>query len=311
MEISRPDFKSIHATCIDSSSAKVVPTQKHPAKPENRTCTTASVHLDSIETAKFRLLSLPIELRRMIYRYYFHNPLDSWKSRYRLVHDSKYCNIFCLRKCHTQILSVNHQLHDEAIEFLYGDTAWHFSFNSFASNPAHKTVVHGTFLQRFRSRPGFRFIRNVTIGVMFLTVMKASLRTLENRSRLRINRKLLRKICRTLCRAPNLRTVKLLWHDWIDCRDWEKKQTCLSSLSKLPEEVRCKVFLGRESTAVHFPTNPIDSRLALSIQEELAKAKLNEYLKAVRREYQASSQHKSSEGLENTSTQNTIEQSSV
>ena len=310
MEVSKPEFKSIYASCIDFSSAKVIPTQKYPAKTENETCTTASVHLNSIETAKFRLLSLPIELRRMIYRYYFHNPLDSWKSKYHRVQDSKYCNIFCLRKCHTQILSVNHQLHDEAIEFLYGDTTWHFSFNSFASKSAHK-IVHGTFLRKFRSRPGFRFIRNVTIGVMFLTVMKASLRKSENRSRLRINRKLLRKICRTLRQASNLQTVKLLWHDWIDSGDWEKKQTCLSSLSKLPEKVGCKVLLGRESTAVHFPENPINSRLGLSIQEELAKEKLNEYLKAVRREYQASSQHESAEGLEKTSTQNTIEQSSV
>ena len=312
MEISKPDFESLYTTCKDSTSGKVIPAQTCPAKPEKGTCTTASAHLHSIVTAKFRLLSLPIELRRMIYRYYFHNPVDQWRSKYHLVHDSKYCNIFCLRKCHTQILSVNHQIYDEAGEVLYGDTTWHFSFNSFASETAQKTV-HGTFLRRFRSRPEFRFIRNVTIGVMFRTVMHPSFRTLENCNRLRINRKLLRKICRTLRRAPNLRTVKLLWHDWINCGDWEKKQTCLSSLFKLPEEVRCTVFLGQEAAAVHFPGYPTDSRidLSLSVQEELAKAKLNEYLEAVRREYQASSQHQSPKALEKTSTQNTIDQSSV
>ena len=312
MEMSKPDFESIYASCIDIISGKVIPKQTCPAKPEKGTCTTASAHIHSIVTAKFRLLSLPIELRRMIYRYYFHNPVDQSRSKYHLIHGSKYCNIFCLRKCHTQILSVNHQIYDEAVEVLYGDTTWHFSFNSFVSETARKTVP-GTFLRRFRSRPGFRFIRKVTIGVMFRTVMRPSLRTLENCNRLRINRKLLRKICRTLRRAPNLRTVKLLWHDWINCGNLEKKQTCLSSLSKLPEEVRCTVFLGQESAAVYFPGYPTDSRidLSLSVQEELAKAKLNEYLEAVRREYQASSQHQSPKALEKTSTQNTIDQSSV
>lgn len=310
MEVFKPDVESIYASCIDSPSPKFVPTQICPAKPENETCKTASVHLHSIETAKFRLLSLPIELRRTIYRFYLHSPLDGRGSKYRLLHDSKYCNIFCLKKWHTQILLVNHQIHDEAIDLLYGDTVWHFSFNSFATKNPHKTV-DDTFLREFRSRPEFRFIRHVTIGVMFLTVMKASVRTLENRNRLRINRTLLRKICKMLRQAPNLETVKLLWHDRIDCGDWEKKQTCLSSLAKLPEGVRCQVFLGPEATAVHFRENPIRGRLDLSIQEEAAKAKLNDHLKAIRREHQASSHHKSPEGLEKTSTQNTIKQSSV
>ena len=313
MEVSKPDFKSIYVSCLESISVKVIPIQTCPAKPENGTCTTASVHSDSIETTKFRLLSLPIEIRRMIYRYYFHNPLSDWCSKYHLVQGSKYCNIFCLKKCHTQILTVNHQIHDEATDCLYGDTFWHFSFKSFASKTGHKTV-DSTFLRGFCSRPEFRFIRKVTIGVMFRTVMKESLRTLENENRLTINRKLLKKICKTLRRAPNLQTVKLLWHDKIDCGDWEKKQTCLSSLAKLQEQVRCDVFLGQESTAVHFPRNPVNTLNrgpSLSIQEELAKAKLNEYLNAVRGEYQASSRHKSSEGLEKTSTQNTIEQSFV
>ena len=310
MDVSEQDVESICATRIDSNSAKVVSPQICLAKPENGKYTTASVHLNSIQTAKFRLLSLPIELRRTIYRYYFHSPLEGWKSNYHLLHESKYCNIFCLKKCHTQILSVNHQIHEEAIEVLYGDTIWHFSFNSFASKTALRTV-HDTFLREFRSRPHFRFIRNVTIGVMFRTVMNASFRTLENSNRLRINRKLLRMICEVLCGAPNLRTVKLLWHDKLDCGDWEKKQTCLSSLAKLPEQVRCMIFLGLESKAVHFSESPINSRLGFSIQEELAKAKLNKYLEASRREYQASSRHKSPEGLEEISTQNTIEKSCV
>ena len=310
MDISKPDVKSIYASRIDSNPAKVLSTQICRAKPENGKYTTASVHLNSIQTAKFRLLSLPIELRRIIYRYYFNSPLDGWKSNYRLLLASEYCNIFCLKKCDTQILWVNHQIYEEAIEVLYGDAVWHFSFNSFESRTAHRTV-HGTFLRQFRSRPEFRFIRNVTIGVMFRTVMNVSFRTLENSNRLRINQKLLRKICEVLCGAPKLRTVKLLWHDKVDCEDWEEKQTCLSSLAKLPEHVRCMVFLGQESMAVHFSENSTDSRQGFSTQEELAKTNLNKYLEVVRREYQASARHKLPEGLEETSTQNTIEQSCV
>lgn len=310
MEVSRPNSKSVYSNCIDSNSAKVISSEICPAKLEEGICTTASVHLDSIKPAKFRLLSLPIELRRMIYRYYFHNPLNTWKSKYRLIQKSKYCNIFCLKKCHTQILSVSHQLYDEAIESLYGDTIWHFSFNSFVSETARKTV-RDTFLREFCSRPAFRFIQHISIGVMFLTVMNPSLGTLEDRSRLRINRKLLEKICNMLRRAPNLRTVKVLWHDSIKVGDWEKKQICLRSLAKLPEGVSCKVFLGRESPALHFPEIPISTRLALSTDEGLAKAELNEYLEAVRREYQANSPHKSPEGSEGTSTQNAIEHISV
>ena len=312
MDIFKPDVESIYMSCIDSSSCKFVPTQICPAKPEAEsiTCTTASVQLDSIQTPKFRLLSLPIEIRRTIFRFYLHSPHEGWGSRYRLLHDSKYCNIFCLKKWHTQLLLVNHQVHDEAIDLLYEDTVWHFSFNSFVSKIADETV-HDTFLREFRARPEFRLIRHVTIGVMFLNVMKEPFRTLENSNRLRINRKLLRKICKMLREAPNLQTVKLLWHDRIDCGDWEKKRTCLSSVAKLPEGVRCQIFLGPEANAVHSHKNSISSRLGLSIQEEAAKAKLNDYLKAVRREHQASSHHKSPDGLEKTSTQNTLKQSSV
>ena len=291
---------------MGSSSVEVVLKQTYPAKTENGTCTTASVHLNSIETAKFRLLSLPIELRRMIYRHYFHDPLEGWRSSYRRVDESKYCNIYCLKKCHTQILSVNHQIHDEAIEFLYADTLFHFSFNSFVYKTRHKTV-DCTFLRGFRSRPGFRFVRHVTIGVMFLGMKSYKSSRSEDRNRLRINRKLLKEISKMLRRAPNLRTVQLLWHDCIGRGDWEEKQTCLSSLAKLPEQVRCEVALGRESMAVHFPDAPGNSHMSLSIEEELAKEELNEYLEDVREEYQTTSQHKSPEGLENTSTRDIIE----
>ena len=252
-----------------------------------------------MDTAEFHLfMSLPIELRCMIYSHYFRKPFDDWKSKYRLIQGSQYCNIFCLQKCHTEILIANHQVHYEAVDSLYRDTIWHFSFNSFKSKTAHETV-DDTFLQELRSRPGFRLIRHVTIGVMFRPVMNASFRTLENRNRLTINRELLKKICKVLGRAPHLRTVKLLWHDSKDCGDWNKKKTCLRSLAKLPERVRCQIFLGKEAMAVHFHENP---RPGLSTLEEQAKAKLNEYLKAVRQEYQANSQHKSPEGSENSST---------
>ena len=246
----------------------------------------------------------------MIYRHYFHNQLESRSKSYRLVHPSKYCNIYCLKKCHTQILFVNHQIHDEAIEFLYADTVWHFSFNSFGTKIGRKPVVDGTFLRGFRSRPGFRFIRRVTIGVMFLG-NKSFRMTSEDHKRLRLNRKLLKEICEMLRRAPDLRTVKLLWHDSIGCGNWGKKKTCLRSLAKLPERVRCEIALGRESMAVHFPDVPGNGHMSLSIEEELVKEELNEYLEAVRWEYQTTSQNKSPDGLENTSTQNIIEQSCV
>ena len=300
MDIFKPDVESIYASCIDSSP-KFVLTEICPAKPENAAAS---------QRAKFRLLFLPIEIRRTIYRFCLHSPYDGWGSKYRLLHDSRYCNIFCLQKWHTQLLLVNHQVHDEAIDLLYEDTVWHFSFNSLASTTIHETI-HDTFLREFRARPEFRFIRHVTIGVMFLTMIKEPFETLENINRHTINRKLLKKICKMLREAPDLQTVKLLWHDRIDCGDWEKKQTCLSSLAMLPEGVRCQIFLGQEATTVHSHENPISRRLGLSIQEQAAKAKLNDYLKAVRREHQASSHHKSPEGLEKTSTQNTLKQSSV
>ena len=291
MDDSQPEVESVNLKCEES----MISTQSHAAKKQDEICTTASVQLALVQTVKFRLLlSLPIELRRMIYRYYFHSPSELWQGNYRRIQKSEYCNIFCLKTCDTRILSVNHQLLDEAREVLYNDTIWHFSFRSFDSDIAHK-YVDDSFLHEFGSRPAFRFMQNVTIGVMFRPVMKDTVTfgALENRNRLRINRKLLRKICRLLRKAPNLRTVKLLWHDQIDYGDWGVKETCLRSLAKLPEKVRCMVFLGDESMAVHYPGSSVNPRIDLSVQEQAAKAKLNQYLNDVRQRYQAISQHKS------------------
>ena len=288
MEVAEPDVELYVSRRPESDSVKAFTIQNSPVKPQHETCATAYVQSFFNETAEFRLFSLPLEVRRNIYHYYFAPTLSRHESRYHLLQADKNCNIYCLTKCPTHILTVNHQLHDEAQEVLYGDTVWHISFNSFAPGTDHNNVSDAS-LQAFGSRPEFQFIRNVTVGVMFYPVMKAIHRKAERRSRLRVNRSLLRIIRRTLLNASNLRTVKLLWHDVIERRNWEKKQGCLNPLAKLPEKVKCTIFLGPEAVAVHSPQLVTNGRRELSDQEHAAKADLNRYLNTIRQQYQASS----------------------
>ena len=265
-------------------------TPKPPTEMQHKIRATASVQLDlKKEMAKFRFLSLPLELRRMIYGYYFYTPVKKWESRYRLVHADKDCNIYCLTKCNTHLLAVSHQVHDEARDVLYRETIWHFSFNSFTSTSFTSVTAHrnvsDAFLRVFRSRPEFQFMQNVTVGVMFLTGVRASSRTLEDLNRLRVNQKLLKKICQALLQAPNLRTLNVLWHDRIRLGDWGKKQDCLRGLASLPAKVKCTVFLGREAAALHSPE--VFDYPTLSVEKQAAKADLNQYLNTVRQQYQA------------------------
>ena len=293
-----------------SSGYKICP-KDYLAKIEHGICTAASVHhLDSIGMDKFRLLSLPIELRRMIYRYYFHYPFEVWETKYRRIEDSEACDIYCLKRCNTQILRVNHQLHDEAKEVLYSDTIWHFGFNSFDPGTA-PIDVDNRFLQAFIARPEFRFIQNVTVGVMFLMgrITDASVKKIEHEKRFSINRKLLSKISKTLIQALNLRTLTVLWHDNINQGNWAEKQLCLKKLARIPEKVRCRVIFGREAPMVHFP-NPSDDkyRKHLSVQEQAGKTKLNEYLDKVRKKYQTDSQRTSPKGAGEHLALNAVEQ---
>lgn len=288
-------------------------TQRSPSEMQHKKCATASVQLDSVQTDEFRFLSLPLELRRMIYDHYFYTPIQIWESRYRLVEADKDCNIYCLTKCHIQLLAVNHQVHDEARNVLYANTIWHFSFNSFTAESftsvtAHKNVSQA-FLRGFCSRLEIKFIQHVTVGVMFLTVMKKFYRILENRNRLRLNRKLLKKICESLHQAPSLRTLNVLWHDRIHIGDWETKQDCLRGLDSLPEKVKCTVLLGCESMVLHSPENR--SHRTLSVQDQAVKANLNRYLATVRQQYQASSQRESLAGSKKMSSKRGIKNPAV
>lgn len=261
-------------------------------------------------TSTFPLLSLPLELRREIYRHYFISTGDPYNTLYHLIEADKNCDIYCLRKCRTQILSVNNQVYLEARDVLYSDTTWHISFNSLNGRP-NPGVTSDLSLLAFRSRPEFRFIQNITVGVMFYTAKNTSTWTAEDCERLEVNRTLLKFICKTLIMAPNLLTLKLLWHDRTDHGDWQSKLDCLKALARLPERVKCAVFLGLESTTVHFPHRVIKSRWSvlpqeyprqsLSAQEQAAKADLNRHLKTVRQQYQARSQRKSPDGLGGTS----------
>ena len=86
-----------------------------------------------------------------------------------------------------------------------------------------------------------------------------------------------------------------LWHDRIEHGVFSKKLACLQPLARLPDTVRCAVFWGSESAAVHFPhqrhNQPLVPRkwphLRLSAEQEAAKADLNRHLNTVRQQYQA------------------------
>lgn len=136
----------------------------------------------------FRLLSLPLELRRQIYGYYFISTPDIHSTRYHPVETDKNCNIYCLRKCHTKILTVNRQLYCEARDVLYSDTTWHISFNSLNGRP-NPEIASTASLQAFRSRPEFGLIKNITVGIMFNTAITKSSWTPEDCNSLKINRK--------------------------------------------------------------------------------------------------------------------------
>lgn len=257
-------------------------------------------------TITFPLLSLPLELRREIYRHYFIPTGGPYDNLYHLIEEDKNCDIYCLRKCRSQILNVNHQVYLEARDVLYSDTTWHISFNSLSGRP-HPGTASDLSLLEFQSRPEFQFIQNITVGVMFYTAKNTSTWTAEDCQRLEVNRTLLRFICEILLMAPNLLTLKLLWHDRVDHGDWKSKLDCLKALARVPERVKCAVFLGLEAPIVHFPHRVIKAGLSvlppeyprrLSAQEQAAKADLNQHLKTFRQQYQARSQRNSPHGFE-------------
>lgn len=271
-------------------SVSALITKDSPAKIRHGMSSTVQTYHE--ETGQFCLLSLPLELRREIFCHYFTSSLAEYNTLlpiYHLVQDDKNCNIYCLRKCHTEILTVSRQVYFEARDILYRDTTWHISFNSLQARIDPGTASYAS-LRAFRSQPEFRFIQNISVGVMFHTVNKTSVWTSEDRIRLEINCKLLNFICETLLRAPNLRTLKLLWHDPIEHGDWEEKRDCLTALARLPETVECAVFLGKESATVHCPLRDICRQQSLSAQERAAKVDLNRHLKTVRQQHQACSQ---------------------
>ena len=119
---------------------------------------------------------------------------------------------------------------------------------------------------------------------MFHPVMKPTLRTQEIADRLRVNRQLLRTICATLTLAPNLKTLKLFWHDEIEHFDRAEKRDCLRAVAELSEKVRCMAFLGSEAMAEHFPPRFVNKDRALSVQEHAAKAGLNQYINSIRQQ---------------------------
>lgn len=140
------------------------------------------------EAGEFRFLSLPLELRRKVYRHYFISTYHGLNDLYRLVQRDTHCNIYCLRECRIDILTVNRQLYSEARDVLYSDTTCHIGFSS-----SHRTkipaIASGVSLRAFRSRPEFRLIQNITVGIMFVCKSEDYCRRLE------LNRRLLEIIC--------------------------------------------------------------------------------------------------------------------
>ena len=128
LKISHPEADFVNISGMESTSVKTF--TPHEIAP-NASCTVASEQARLEKPGEFRLLSLPLELRRNIYSHYFVCKINSYDSRYRLVRAGKNCNIYCLRKRQTRLLAMNRQLYIEAREVLYGETIWHISFNSF------------------------------------------------------------------------------------------------------------------------------------------------------------------------------------
>ena len=185
------------------------------------------------------------------------------------------------------------------------------------------TTVSDASLRDFRSRPEFHLIRNITVGVIFLTVLPRTEKTrnywtedhgkrvARNNTRLNINRELLRLVCETLLQALDLQTLKLLWHDGLEHGVPEEKRDCLAELAAIPEKVKCTIFMGIEAAAVHPPKNRdciFGQRRTLTVKECATKAELNRYLSMLRQQFQARSQRESPEESE-TASPNAIEQS--
>lgn len=259
-------------------------------------------------TKTFDLLSLPLELRREIYHHCFVPIENPYGSSYRRIEADTYCKIYYLNTCRTSILTVNRQVYLEARDVLYRDTTWHITLDCLNDWP--NPDIFGDFsLRAFRSRPEFQFIRDVTIGVMINTYTNTTTLTPEDSQRLHSNRKLLDLVCETLLLAPELLTLRLIWHDRIEHGVLEKKLDCLQALAKIPETVKCAVFLGSEAMTVHFPHRyskefkarwrklAQESPRQLSTQEEEAKADLNHHLKTVRQQCQARPRREPLDGL--------------
>lgn len=295
-KFSQPGFEPAVPSVTESHSVSAFTARNSTAKSQHGISSTVFVQS---EAGNFRFLSLPLEIRQQIYRLYFISTRNKYRSSYRLLETDKNCNIYCLTQCRTQILTVNRQLHSEARDVLYSDTTWHISFNSLSGKPEPE-IASNASLQAFRSRPEFHLIQNITVGVMFhLTAGfhpsedpsdDLSAWTPEDSIRLEINRKLLNFICETLLQAPNLLSLKLLWHDVIEFGHFKEKRDCLTALARLPETVKCSVFLAAEASTVHFHQVRDPNLKSPWAQDYAAKTYLNRFLKTVREQHQASSQ---------------------
>lgn len=315
-ELSQPGAEPEIPSTTESYSVSAFTAKHSPLKLQHGIVSPVPVQSYFKETGEFPLLFLPLELRREIYRHYFIFTTTEHTSIYHLIQTDRSCNVHCLRKCRTSILTVNRQIYAEARDSLYNNTIWHISFNSL-HRPGSSNSASDAALQAFRSQPEFQFIRHITVGLMFNTRMTISVWKSEDSDRLKINRELMDYIVEALLHAPSLLTLKLLWHDRIEHGDWGEKRDCLTALATLPETVKCMVFMGAESGIVHprqgvqdYKSIFADGQKSLSAQEAAAKADLNRHLQTVRQQHQARSRFESPNGLQNTSP-SIIEQSSV
>ena len=287
-DFAQPGVEPAVHSAIESHSVSAITTKNPTAESQHAISSTVLVQSCHGETGNFRFLALPLELRREIYHYYFVTIFKDFKSIYHLIEKDKNCNIYCLTQCGTQILTVNRQIHSEAQDILYSDSTWHFSFNSLAAKK-YPEVASNASLQAFHSRPEFRLIQHITVGVMFHVASDKAGWTSENTIRLEVNRKLLNFICETLLQAPKLLSLKLLWHDRFEHGHLEEKRDCLAALARLPETVKCSIFLGSEASIVH-NLHRSPTAESPSAQDYAVKADLNRYLKKVREQHQALSQ---------------------
>ena len=153
-------------------------------------------------------LSLPPEIRYQIYRELRSFKSPSLKSPFQ---DDSSALGYCSFGFHSRILETSRQISYEAKEVFYGENYWTFfaSQHNYFSSILFETepmVLFLPFIRKAHIRFGMsRWLYLEACGLTGYTIrdeIKASVK----------------KICRVLCNAPTLRTVKIIWTE--TCTIW-------------------------------------------------------------------------------------------